>query len=101
MSDLRFEWDDRKAASNLRKHGVTFDEARTIFDDPYVLLREDIGHSAQEDRVHAIGMSKRSRILFVVFAELSDGLFRIVMARRATTAERDAYEKRKSEAQKR
>jgi uncharacterized protein len=101
VSELRFEWDDAKAAKKNRNHGVTFDEATTVFDDPYVLLRDDIEHSDDEDRIQAIGMSHRLRVLFVVFVELKEDLFRIVSARRATLAERQSYEKRKAKAQER
>lgn len=101
MSELRFEWDDRKAADNVRKHAVTFDEASTVFDDQYVLLKDDIEHSDNEDRIQAIGMSQRLRVLFIVFVELKEDLFRIVTARKATLAERQSYEKRKAKAQER
>ncbi len=87
---VRFEWDAAKAASNRHKHGVTFGEARTVFADPLTLIAPDRQHA---DRFHIVGVSSRTRVLFVVYAEKADDeTIRIISARPATRAERRAYE---------
>jgi uncharacterized protein len=65
----KFEWDARKAESNARKHGVTFEEASTVFGDPFSLLKPDPDHSNGEERYLLLGMSIRQRLIVVVFAE--------------------------------
>ncbi|MGN6625670.1 MAG: BrnT family toxin [Tepidisphaeraceae bacterium] len=92
MNELRFVWGDNKATSNRRKHGVGFEEAQTIFNDPHLMLRPDIDHSVVEDRMQAIGMSDKSRILFVVYVELHEDFIRIISARKASRQEREEYE---------
>ncbi len=92
---LVFEWDDSKAKGNLTKHGVTFDEAKTIFGDPLVLTFPDDKHSDTEDRFISIGHSSRLRVLLVVHTEHDFGdelVIRIISSRRAKTAERRTYE---------
>jgi uncharacterized protein len=84
-----FSWDDRKAASNLRKHGVSFDEAATVFADPLALAIED---AVDSERTLLLGMSNRDRLLLVVHAELDESIIRIISARRATSHERRRYE---------
>jgi uncharacterized DUF497 family protein len=86
---VRFEWDPRTAASNKRKHGVSFEEAATSFADPAGLLLEDRAHS---ERAVLIGVSRRLRVLFTVFVELEEDLVRIITARKATRKERRRYE---------
>ena len=87
---MRFTWDPRKAASNRRKHSVTFDEATTVFDDDRALVQPDVAH---EDRFLILGTSARARVLFVVYAEVEvDDVVRIISARKATAHEREAYE---------
>jgi uncharacterized DUF497 family protein len=86
---VKVEWDPQKAASNKRKHGVSFLEAVTCFADPSGLLLEDEVHP---DRLALIGVSEKSRILYTVFAELADDVVRIITARKATTHERRRYE---------
>lgn len=86
-----FEWDSRKGAENARKHGVTFDEASTIFADPLALLMPDPDHSEGEERYLLLGMSTRHRLLVVGFAERPPRT-RLISARRATTRERRRYE---------
>jgi uncharacterized protein len=88
---LGFEWDDEKAAANLRKHGVSFGEAAEVFYDPNVVSGEDAGHSHDEARFFAIGYSS-SRLLFVIFAESAGDLIRLISARPPTRAERKLYE---------
>ncbi len=69
MAGYIFEWDSRKAVSNLKKHGISFDEATTIFGDPLSLLMDDPKHSADEQRFLVIGLSVQHRLLVVAFAE--------------------------------
>ena len=88
---LRFEWDRKKAASNLKKHGVSFEEAMTGFGDTLSLTIADEVHSAQEQRWVLIGLSHRSRLIVVVHVERGDGI-RIISAREATAKERKVYE---------
>jgi len=89
MQDDQFEWDDAKAAANLAKHSVSFDEARPVFDDPFALILRD-DSAPGEERWRLIGMSG-GRVLFVVFSEPAHGRRRIISARRATRPEQDAY----------
>ena len=77
---MRFEWDDAKAAANLRKHWVSFDEATEVFDDPNSVLVEDTGHSYDEARFSIVGYSSR-RMLVVTFTERHDDLIRLISAR--------------------
>ena len=87
-----FEWDSEKAESNARKHGVTFDEASTVFGDPLSLLMHDPDHSMEEQRYVLLGMSNRHRLLVVAFAERPPRT-RIISARRANRPEGRYYEK--------
>ena len=87
-----FEWDWKKAESNARKHGVTFDEASTVFGDPLGLLMPDPDHSLNEERYLVLGMSNRQRLLVVAFAERPPRT-RLISARRATPREWRRYEK--------
>jgi uncharacterized DUF497 family protein len=93
---LRFEWDQRKAAANLRKHGVSFDEARTAFFDESALLRPDGDHSDDEARFLLLGLSGRLRILVVCHCyRQGDEVIRLISARKANTLERHQYEDRR------
>ena len=89
---FKFEWDKGKAATNLKKHGVSFDEARTVFDDPLATNVDDEDHSEEEDREVIIGHSILHRLLLVFFTERMDAVIRIFSARRATQSERKDYE---------
>jgi uncharacterized protein len=89
---LSFEWDRRKAASNLRKHGISFDEASTVFRDQLACIFDDEGHSAQEHREFIVGHSTKLRLLLVCFTEKAENIVRIVSARLATRGERQDYE---------
>lgn len=89
--NLMFEWDPRKARSNLRRHRVPLEEAVTVFGDPLSLTIEDPLHSEDEQRSVTIGMSMRQRILVVVHTERGDNI-RIISARIATPGERKDYE---------
>lgn len=86
---MHFEWDARKAAANFRKHGVTFEEAATAFEDELGAYYPDTLH---EDRLILIGYSKRRRLLFVVHAEVGTDAIRIISARKATRNEKAHYE---------
>jgi uncharacterized DUF497 family protein len=88
---LTFEWDQKKAASNLRKQGVSFEEAATAFGDPLSLTIPDPDHSLDEDRYVLIGESQMERLLVVAHTERSDTI-RIISARLATRGERVSYE---------
>ncbi|MCU0689256.1 MAG: BrnT family toxin [Phycisphaerales bacterium] len=89
---IRFIWDASKAASNRRKHKVTFEEAVTIFADPRLFLAHDTQHSDDEDRTIAIGHSDKLRVLFVVHIEVDRDLIRIISARKAAKPEQRIYE---------
>ncbi len=89
-----FEWDKGKAASNLRKHGVSFDEAQTVFLDDHSLTFVDEGHSAKEERLVTLGISDKKRLLVVVHTERRDKI-RLISARKATRSERRYYEEEK------
>ncbi|HEX7956026.1 MAG TPA: BrnT family toxin [Pyrinomonadaceae bacterium] len=91
---MRFEWDDAKAAANLRKHGVSFDEAAEVFSDPYALESEDAEHSYGELRVDAVGYSA-TRMLFVIFTLRRGDVIRIISARKPTPSEIRMYEEQK------
>jgi uncharacterized protein len=92
MSQLRFDWDPAKAATNLRKHGVSFDEARTVFEDAEGLIIPDPDHSDGEERFVLIGLSSALRVLVVIHCERSDGdVLRLISARKADLAERASY----------
>lgn len=86
-----FEWDSEKAADNLRKHGVSFEEAVTAFGDPLSILLPDPDHSVGEERYLVMGMSTAGRLLVVAFVERPPRT-RIISARLATKGERRDYE---------
>jgi uncharacterized DUF497 family protein len=88
---LQFTWDPRKAAANLRKHGVGFPEAATAFADPLSLTIADPDHSVGEERFVLIGHSERRRLVVVAHVERGE-LIRIISARSATRPERKTYE---------
>lgn len=89
--DAEFEWDTEKAEFNLRKHGVSFEEAATVFFDPLSLTIPDPLHSYGENRFVTTGLSNQQRQLVVVHAEGNDRI-RIISARLATSSERKKYE---------
>ena len=86
-----FEWNRAKAASNLRKHGVTFGEGATVFSDEHGLMISDPDHSGDESRFLLVGQSRLRRILVVVSVERGEKI-RIISARRAVPRERKVYE---------
>jgi uncharacterized DUF497 family protein len=88
---MRFAWNEKKAAGNLVKHGISFEEATTVFDDPLSNAFPDTDHSVEEQRFVIIGSSEQGRILVV--AHTDDGeLVRLISAREATHGERESYE---------
>lgn len=88
---LIFEWDPPKNRSNIEKHGVSFEEASTAFQDTLSLTIDDPLHSIDEERLILIGMSQKNRILVVVHTERGDNI-RIISARKTTKNEREYYE---------
>jgi uncharacterized protein len=88
---VRFEWNIRKAAANLRKHGVSFDEAASVFLDPLSATGDDPDHSIDERRFVTFGISSSGRLLVVGHVHLDD-VIRIITARLAVPAERKLYE---------
>lgn len=88
---IRFEWSDRKAVQNLRKHRVSFAEAETVFDDDHALILPDEWHVDDEPREIIIGYSYRHRLLFVAFIERAINRIRLISARLANRKERQAY----------
>ncbi len=88
---LLFKWDLKKAKTNLEKHGVSFEEASTVFKDPLSLTIDDPLHSSDEERLVLIGMSYNNRMLVVVHTERGDNI-RIISARKTTKKERNYYE---------
>jgi len=88
---LEFEWDPLKAESNLNAHGVSFDEATTVFRDTLSITIADPDHSNSEDRFIDIGLSHRGQLLVVSYTERKDRI-RIISARPANRAERKSYE---------
>ena len=92
MSDPRFEWDKRKASENKRKHGITFEEAKSAFLDENARVIPDPEHSDDEDRFVLLGLSVRLRLLVVVHCYRGgDDLIRIISARKADPSERKQY----------
>lgn len=88
---MRFEWDGRKAAANLKKHRVAFEEAVTVFYDPLAATFGDPDHSHAESRLITVGHSSRGRLLVVCHVE-RDAATRLISARRATARERARHE---------
>jgi uncharacterized DUF497 family protein len=96
VGDLRFVWDERKSATNARKHGVAFAEAETVFLDDEALLIADPDHSDDEDRFVLLGLSARLRTLVVCHCyREEDSTIRIISARKANRHERAIYAQRR------
>ena len=92
MSGLRIEWDPRKAALNLQKHGVSFDDAQTVFSDERARLIDDPDHSEDEERFLLLGLSSSLRLLVVAHCYRVQGnVIRIISARKATREEQRFY----------
>jgi len=95
MPDIRFEWNPSKSATNRRKHGVSFEEASTVFTDEHALLIDDLEHSEEEGRFILLGLSSNFRMLVVCHGyRESDELIRIISARKAARKEREFYNRR-------
>ena len=96
---ITFEWDDAKASANLRKHGVSFEEASTVFYDPHAVVVDDDEHSYEEERFIIVGLTSAARVLTVChcYRELNE-VIRIISARRATKGEESAYWRYRHEA---
>jgi hypothetical protein len=95
MTVLRFEWDDRKNAQNRRKHGISFEEAQTVFFDELALLIADPDHSEREERFILLGLSSAPRTLVVRHCYRQEGdVIRLISSRRADRQEREKYQNR-------
>jgi uncharacterized DUF497 family protein len=92
----RFEWDARKAIANVRRHRISFEEARTVFEDEEALLIPDPEHSVREERFVLLGLSRALRVLVVIHCERAGGeVIRIISARKADAQERRLYAERR------
>jgi len=95
MNELCFEWDEKKSISNKKKHGISFEEAQTVFLDENALLIRNPDHSLEEDRFVLLGMSFKLRLLIVCHCfRKAENVIRIISARKATRAEQKQYWKR-------
>jgi uncharacterized DUF497 family protein len=95
MTSLRFEWDPAKATTNLKKHGVSFEDAQTVFSDEHARLIDDPDHSQEEDRFVLLGLSLSLRLLVVAHCYRAAGdVIRIISARKATRSEVRSYQSR-------
>lgn len=88
---LNLEWDEEKAKTNFKKHRISFDEAMTVFSDPFSIMISDPDHSVDEQRYIGIGCSDKGRMLVVVYTERRSNI-RIISCRKATPMERKLYE---------
>ena len=89
---MHFEWDQNKAASNRKKHGVSFSEAITVFSDPFELTIADPDHSSGEYRFLSIGRSNSGKLLVVAYTERHENNIRLISARKSTNQEQKYYE---------
>ena len=90
---MQFEWDENKNNLNIQKHGVSFNEAKTVFDDVLASIFDDVWSSIDEHRELIIGSSNCAKLLIISFTERADGVVRIISARVATKAEVKSYER--------
>ena len=92
MSNIRFEWDARKASANKKKHGISFEEARTVFFDENAKLIDDPDHSEEEDRFVLLGVSSSLKVMLVCHCYREEGnVVRIISARKASPRESKQY----------
>ena len=91
-----FEWDNKKAKANHKKHKIAFEEGATIFNDPFIADMSNPDHSETEPRQIAMGHSVKKRLLVVIYTERNDNI-RIISCRKATSSERKIYEEDKNE----
>ena len=89
---MDFEWNPDKASSNKKKHGITFSEALTVFNDPLELMIADPDHSLDEFRFLSIGKSDKGKLQIVSYTEKQNDIIRIISSRKATRMERKQYE---------
>ena len=95
MDRPHFEWDENKNATNQKKHGISFEEAKTVFYDENALLIDDPDHSQEEERFIILGMSRQANLLIVCHCyRESEEVIRIISARKATKNETSAYDRR-------
>jgi uncharacterized DUF497 family protein len=93
MSALHFEWDDKKATANVKKHGISFEEAKSVFRDERAKLINDPDHSEDEDRFILLGLSETLRLLVVCHCYRGENhIIRIISARKATSKESKSYQ---------
>ena len=90
---LTFEWDEKKADENLRKHGVSFEEAKAVFNDPFSVTIYDPDHSSDEQRYIDIGLSLKGRLIVVLYCERGETI-RLISSRKATREEQRYYEEK-------
>jgi uncharacterized DUF497 family protein len=98
----RFVWDPAKNRQNLRKHGIRFETAKLVFEDPWILSRKDLTHNDEEERFNALGEVGAGAILFVVFTQRESDeteIIRLISARAASAQEKRSYEEARSRAQ--
>ena len=88
---MEFIWHDQKAKSNVTKHGVKFEEAKSVFSDEYARLKHDPNNSIEEDRYLLLGLSSLLNLLVVVHVEINDDVIRIISARKANKNESNYY----------
>lgn len=92
MKDIFFEWDEAKNKANIKKHGISFEEAESVFYDEYALFKADPDHSENEDRFLLLGLSAKLRLLLVCHCfEVDDGLIRVISCRKASRKEKPLY----------
>ena len=95
MDMIKFEWDENKNQTNQRKHGISFEEASTVFYDEEALLRDDPDHSEEEDRFIILGLSNQANLLVVCHCyRASETVIRLISARKATKTESKSYKNR-------
>ena len=94
MNNIRFVWDSSKESLNKRKHGISFEEARTVFYDENAIEYFDPDHSEDEDRFIMLGFSFKLRMLVVCYCTRTENAIRIISARKATRHEAENYQKR-------
>jgi uncharacterized DUF497 family protein len=92
---ITFEWDEDKSERNISKHGVAFEEAKTVFNDPFAITIKDPDHSDEEDRYLDIGISAKGRLLVLYYTERHENI-RIIGCRAATRSERKTYERQET-----
>jgi len=94
MKDICFEWNEAKSKANIRKHGVSFEEAKSVFFDEHALLIADPDHSETEDRFVLLGLSAKLRLLLVCHCfEVDDNLIRVISCRKANRKEMSLYQR--------